>query len=876
MPSPILQMPVWLTWTHVSAALASLAAVVKAAVSLVQYVERRHEKSQIERNFGADYYPSDVIEASLRYYVRPYCTSVDPAQEAEIRQVVSTREDLFQAVERFLARESPYRHILLLADSGMGKTSFVINYYAHNLKLKRGRRRRLAVIPLGVPSALEDISKIEDKKNTVIFLDAFDEDPEAMKDHRGRLDKIMKACTAFNRVLITCRTQFFGSDEEIPKDTGVSIVAPRTLGESAYEFWKLYISPLTDDQVAQFLRKRFPWFMWSKRREALNLITKIPFLTVRPMLLTYLPDVMRVGQRIEYAFQIYELMVERWLKREKGIDPIQLREFSEWLATDLYTNREKRKAEWLPPDEFSKLLPKYNSALDAVAVRRRSLLNRDARGNLKFAHRSIMEYLYVYRFISQPTATRAAIAWTDLMKMFAVEMIKAHTISANSNSQQQPLQLQAADLSGVDFSQCTASSICLDNAKLHKAKFKGANLANSTFMRADLREADFSGSDLTDIDFTGADLSGADLRSTVRTRVVLTDAFLEGTLLEEEKPQQVPIVKGKQRLLFKSRSTAIQLGTSATRIYVFGKGVIVEPSIIGTDRSNGLEVVGSDALRRDQSHMSFIHPVEESIISEPEAATRMLRHLLTKAHGSGRSVSRALVAIPAGATKANRNALYEVVKNAKVNEVRFIEKCFAAAIGAGLPLTEPIGNMIVSIGAGTTDIAVIALGGIVYSRSVRMGGNQMDEAVVNYLKRKYNLLIGQRTAEIIKIEIGSAYPLDRPLTMEIKGRNLIEGTPKIITIDDSEIREALAGSVSIIMNAIRVALERTPPELSADINDRGIVLNGGGALLKNMDKRIREETGLPVTIADDPFLSIVLGMGKLLNDWKLVEAISVD
>jgi rod shape-determining protein MreB len=220
--------------------------------------------------------------------------------------------------------------------------------------------------------------------------------------------------------------------------------------------------------------------------------------------------------------------------------------------------------------------------------------------------------------------------------------------------------------------------------------------------------------------------------------------------------------------------------------------------------------------------------------------------------------------------------LYDVVKNAKVNEVRFIEKCFAAAIGAGLPLTEPIGNMVVSIGAGTTDIAVIALSGIVYSRSVRMGGNQMDEAVVNYLKRKYNLLIGQRTAEIIKIEIGSAYPLDRPLTMEIKGRNLIEGTPKIITIDDSEIREALAESVSIIMNAIRVALERTPPELSADIDDRGIVLNGGGALLKNMDKRIREETGLPVTIADDPFLSIVLGMGKLLSDWKLVEAISVD
>jgi len=199
-----------------------------------------------------------------------------------------------------------------------------------------------------------------------------------------------------------------------------------------------------------------------------------------------------------------------------------------------------------------------------------------------------------------------------------------------------------------------------------------------------------------------------------------------------------------------------------------------------------------------------------------------------------------------------------------------------AAIGAGLPITEPSGNMVVDIGGGTTDVAVISLSGIVYSRSVRVAGNEMDDAVHQYLKRKYNLLIGERTAEAIKIEIGSAFPLDKPLTMEIKGRNLIEGVPKTITINDEEIREALQDNIATIVNAIRVALERTPPELSADISDRGIVLTGGGAMIRNLDKRIREETGLPVSIADDPLASVVLGTGKMLSDFKLLRKISID
>ena len=199
-----------------------------------------------------------------------------------------------------------------------------------------------------------------------------------------------------------------------------------------------------------------------------------------------------------------------------------------------------------------------------------------------------------------------------------------------------------------------------------------------------------------------------------------------------------------------------------------------------------------------------------------------------------------------------------------------------AAIGAGLPITEPSGNMVVDIGGGTTDIAVISLSGIVYSRSVGVAGNEMDDAIMHYLKRKYNLLIGERTAEQIKIELGSAYALDKPLTMEIKGRNLLEGLPKTIIVGNEEIQEALSECVATIMNAIRVALEWTPPELSADISDRGIVLTGGGALLKNLDRRIREETGLPVSIADEPLLSVVLGTGKMLSDFKLLRKVSLE
>jgi rod shape-determining protein MreB len=293
-----------------------------------------------------------------------------------------------------------------------------------------------------------------------------------------------------------------------------------------------------------------------------------------------------------------------------------------------------------------------------------------------------------------------------------------------------------------------------------------------------------------------------------------------------------------------------------------------------------VEAVGKEAkemLGRTPGNIVAIKPMKDGVIADFKVTERMLNYFIQKAHGRKMLVHpRIVIGVPSEITQVEKRAVMDSAYRAKASEVHLVEQAMVAAIGAGLPITEPSGNMVVDIGGGTTDVAVISLSGIVYSRSVRVAGNEMDDAVMQFLKRKYNLLIGERTAETIKMEVGSAYPLDKPLTMEIKGRNLIEGVPRTISVEDSEVREALGECVATIVNAIRVALERTPPELSADISDRGIVLTGGGALLKNLDKRIREETGLPVSIADDPLASVVLGTGRMLSDFRLLRKISID
>ena len=335
----------------------------------------------------------------------------------------------------------------------------------------------------------------------------------------------------------------------------------------------------------------------------------------------------------------------------------------------------------------------------------------------------------------------------------------------------------------------------------------------------------------------------------------------------------------KERLLC---DLAIDLGTANTLVFLRGKGIIVqEPSLVVVNKRTGdVEAVGTKAkemLGKTPNSVMTIKPMRDGVIADFEIAEKMLDYFIKKSTNNKSFLlrPRIVIGIPTGITQVERRAVKDVALRAKASEVYLIEQPMSASIGAELPISEPTGNMIVDIGGGTTDIAVISLNGIVYNHSIRVAGNEMDEAIIQHIKRKYNLLIGERTAEQVKMQIGSAYPLDEPMTLEIKGRDLREGIPKTIVVDDQEMREAIEDIVSSIIEAIKIALEKTPPELAADIIDRGIVITGGGSLLKNLDKRIREETQLPVFITEDPLTTVVLGAGKMLDDLELLRKISL-
>jgi len=328
-----------------------------------------------------------------------------------------------------------------------------------------------------------------------------------------------------------------------------------------------------------------------------------------------------------------------------------------------------------------------------------------------------------------------------------------------------------------------------------------------------------------------------------------------------------------------SADLAIDLGTANTLVFVKGKGVVIrEPSIVAVEKHTGkIQAVGSVAkemLGKTPANIIAIRPMKDGVIADFEITEKMLEYFIRKTRGGSQFLKpKIVIGVPAEITQVERRAVKEAAVRAKAREVYLIEQAMAAAIGAELPITEPGGNMIVDIGGGTTDVAVISLSGVVISTSIRTASNEMDEAIIQYIKKKYNLLIGERTAEQIKIDIGSAYPLDENLEMEIKGRDLSHGIPKTITVNDAEIREALEGVVHVIIEAIKSTLEKTPPELSADIVDRGIILSGGGSLLRNLDKRLREETSLPVFICEDPLSSVVIGAGKVLDNLELLRKI---
>jgi len=330
-----------------------------------------------------------------------------------------------------------------------------------------------------------------------------------------------------------------------------------------------------------------------------------------------------------------------------------------------------------------------------------------------------------------------------------------------------------------------------------------------------------------------------------------------------------------------SSDIGIDLGTASTLVYLKNEGIVLcEPSVVAIESgTTNVLAVGEEAKRmlgRTPGNIVAIRPMRDGVIADFEITENMLRYFIKKVHHSKRLVRpRIVVAVPSGITEVERRAVKDSALHAGAREVYMIEEPLAAAIGVGLPIHEPSGNMIIDIGGGTTEMAVISLAGLVFSKSIRIGGDELDAAIINYLKRTYNLMIGERTAEDIKIRIGSGYPLEEEMAMEVRGRDLVAGLPKMININSEEIREALSEPIAQIVEAVRITLERTPPELSADLIEKGLILAGGGSLLRGLDKLIAEETGLPVHIADDPLTAVVLGTGKVLSELGYLKRLTV-
>ncbi|MBC7876698.1 MAG: hypothetical protein H7Y59_05950 [Anaerolineales bacterium] len=379
----------------------------------------------LNKKFSMGPYDKATIERSTEHYIRPKCSNIDPAQEQEPRNaLVAVKEDLFKVIDNFILSDTSKRHLLILADSGMGKTSLVLNYYAYNAR-RFVKRQKISLVPLGIKNAEDWIDKIPDQENVVIFLDALDEDVKALSDHKDRIAFLMQKCSQFKKIIITCRTQFFPKSEEIPVETGILRLGPRHAGDKgSYEFWKLYLLPFSNDDVKKYIYKRYRFWEISKRKKALDIaLGKIPLLTVRPMLLAHIPDVIGSQININYSFQLYEIMIEAWLEREAyWVDKEKLRKFSEKLALDIYLNREIRGNEGVSYEDLKKLAGKWNVDLDDWQLSGRSLLNRDANNNFKFAHRSIMEYLTVKVLILDGNAHNG-ILLTDQMKVFLSERL---------------------------------------------------------------------------------------------------------------------------------------------------------------------------------------------------------------------------------------------------------------------------------------------------------------------------------------------------------------------------------------------------------------------------------------------------------------------
>lgn len=405
-------------------AAAFLVGVAQTWIAVYPVLQETRHRKILNEKFSIGPYDKLTIERATRYYIRPKCSNIDPAQEKELRHaLMATREDLFRMTDHFIYEDETHRHLLILADSGTGKTSFVLNYYAYNTGRKKGRKANLVLVPLGSKDADDLIYLVPNKESTVIFLDALDEDTKAISNHRERLHELMEKCRGFKKVVITCRTQFFPSGEEEPTETGILKLEPRRAGEKgSYEFWKLYLSPFDDNDVKTYISKRYPFWMFSQKNKALAIALKIPLLAVRPMLLAHIPEIVASNEEITYTYQLYEIMITAWIEREDyWVNKVELRNFSEKLAVDLYSNSKQRGTEGILYPELEILAKKWGFNLQGWQLGGRSLLNRDAQNNFKFAHRSIMEYLVANTMIFNQTPI--TFQFTDQMLSFFKEFV---------------------------------------------------------------------------------------------------------------------------------------------------------------------------------------------------------------------------------------------------------------------------------------------------------------------------------------------------------------------------------------------------------------------------------------------------------------------
>ncbi|HLC15756.1 MAG TPA: SUMF1/EgtB/PvdO family nonheme iron enzyme, partial [Thermodesulfovibrionia bacterium] len=442
------------------------------------------DRKILKKKLSKGPFDEHVIERATQYFIKPQCQDHDPAQEVEIRHTLyALRDSLFKAVDKFIETDTPVHHLMLLADSGTGKTTFVLNYYARNER-KWKKKFHVGVVALGHPEAerfISDLTKEEPEK-TVLFLDAFDEDTRAIDNHYRRIADLLNLCRDFKRVIITCRTQFFRKEEEIPVDTGIVRFGPRAAGEEGtYKFRKLYIAPFENKDVKKYLSKRYPLWRYFARRKAQDIaINKIPLLSVRPMLLSHIPEIVKYKKEITYPYELYEIMVEAWLVRESvWVDKDLLREYSERLALEIWFNRQKRNTERVPCEELTELAKSWRLKLTNWQLSGRSLLNRDAEGNFKFAHRSIMEYLFVKRFLQLPLVERLKVEWTELMKSFLVEKLRHGT--AGENLQRVDLSfmhLRKTDLKDVDLTEANIDWSNIENS----LKMKFAYIPPGKFM----------------------------------------------------------------------------------------------------------------------------------------------------------------------------------------------------------------------------------------------------------------------------------------------------------------------------------------------------------------------------------------------------------